>query len=548
MEADGFRLVQRGRTSRQRGTAEGADGGAGEDEDMGDVGSVQADADGAGGGAGTIDGGGANDADGADGVAEGPPDPSQLRQRWHDEVALVKKLARQGLDPQHPAMRAAYAARDAAEHEWRQHKDPAPLATRMGWAQRRYDRAVALQSRTRESLEELDKDYEQRKADLLEKLAVDKERTAKRRRELEVLQDEAGGERPRRRTEGDEGAIRRACEQTCAAMRQHVGPGLTALAEQLDTGSAAWTTLTGIVSTLNASHDALQHAVDCTGADAQRFDIGGDGDDDSAWSESHDLRAADAWAEGTTAAPAAGAAAAAQQQRQQRDSGAEAVDGCMAHRQQQLQQHVHWHPQWQPQPWYWQHQGYQGQAQHGHMADATDTRQQDAAQQAADSAGRYGDSGDDDTMGVHEWSRWGRDGWNADAGAKWQPCGHGKWQRSSWADAWESEQQGDHGAPLSRGEEAGEPSRKNRRLVGDGGGDAQAQAPTEQGGVGSADGAGAAAAAAAEADRTRSEMLSCIVARAIACGVQPVTPTGEDIQLLGTDQLAAWAAENLPSE
>ncbi len=418
----------------------------------------------------------------------------------------------------------------------------------MGWAQRRYDRAVALQSRTRESIEELDKDYEQRRADLLEKLTADKERTAKRRRELEDLQDEAGGERPRRRSEGDDGAIRRACAQTCAAMRQHVGPGLTALAEQLDTGSAAWTTLTGIVSTLNASHDALQQAVDSTGADAQRFNIGGDGDDDSVWSESHDLRAADARADGSATATAAGAAAAAQPQRQRRDTGAAAEDGCEVQHQQQRQQHAHWHPQWQQQPWYWQQQGHQGQVQHGHLADGAATWLQDDAPQAADGGGRQGDSGDDDTMGVQEWSQWGRDGWNADAGAKWQPCGHGKWQRSSWADAWESEQQRDHDAPLSREDEAGEPCRKNRRLVDDGGGDAQAQAPPKQGGAGSADGTGAAASATADAERTRTEMLSCIVARAMAVGVQPVTSTGEDLHLLGVDQLAAWAAENLPLE
>ncbi len=69
--------------------------------------------------------------------AEDEPEPTALRQRWQQEVGIVKQLARQGLKPDHPAMVAACEARDEAERKWRGAKSPAPLATRLGWAQKK---------------------------------------------------------------------------------------------------------------------------------------------------------------------------------------------------------------------------------------------------------------------------------------------------------------------------------------------------------------------------------------------------------------------------
>ncbi len=52
---------------------------------------------------------------------------------------------------------------------------------------------------------------------------------------------------------------------------------------------------------------------------------------------------------------------------------------------------------------------------------------------------------------------------------------------------------------------------------------------------------------ASEAARQHAEMLSHIVAAAINAGVQPLTPSGDELHVLDAQQLAAWAAENIPS-
>ncbi len=54
------------------------------------------------------------------------PSPSDLHQAWQGEIALVKRLRQQGIDDAHPAMLAACHARDTAERQWREAKDPTP--------------------------------------------------------------------------------------------------------------------------------------------------------------------------------------------------------------------------------------------------------------------------------------------------------------------------------------------------------------------------------------------------------------------------------------
>ncbi len=412
-----------------------------------------------------------------------------------------------------------HTARDEAEREWRRHKDPAPLATRLGWAQKRLDKAVTLQAKTREQLAELEKELAERKAALMERLDTDTERVGKRRRELDMLQAEAGGAAPRT-GRGDEAGdvIRQACEQTCTAMRKHVGPALTALAEQLDTGSDAWTTLTAIVSTLNESHDTLQQAVDkADGVDvdsrASRYHIYDDDEDASEWSESHDLPSGGHRGDGPQAMCTGNDGAAAAQPAAAAAAATDATDaaGWQVHRLHQQghqphhQQGTHWESRWRD--------------QHGEQR---------------------GDGGCGSTGMAEEqaWTQWTQAGWATD-GAKWMYCGHGKWQRSSWADDWEREQM-EVEAPPSGEEDAGAPQRKNRRVDGAGGSGRQQEpaAPT----------AAAAADSSASSDpaKAHQEMLTAIITRAVAAGVQPITHGGDDLQMLDIHQLSAWAAENLP--
>ncbi len=51
----------------------------------------------------------------------------------------------------------------------------------------------------------------------------------------------------------------------------------------------------------------------------------------------------------------------------------------------------------------------------------------------------------------------------------------------------------------------------------------------------------------ADAARQHAEMLAAVTSGAIAAGVQPITETGTELHLLDIHQLAAWAAEHLPS-
>ncbi len=140
-------------------------------------------------------------------------------------------------------------------------------------------------------------------------------------------------------------------------------------------------------------------------------------------------------------------------------------------------------------------------------------------------------------MEEQAWPQWVQASWATD-GTKWMYCGHGKWQRSSWADDWEREQM-EVEAPPSGDDDAGAPQRKNRRLDGAGGGGKQQEpaAPVADAADGSA---------SSDPANAHQEMLSGIINRAMAAGVQPLTHDGEELQMLDINQLSAWAAEHLP--
>ncbi len=468
-DADGFRLVQRRRPRPKPGTQENqaeVQCSDADDVDMDGEAEPESDAE---------DDGDAHDDEGA----EAEPEPTELRQRWQQEVGIVRRLARQGLKPDHPAMVAACDARDEAEKKWRGAKPPAPLATRLGWAQKKVDRAIAIQSETRHALEELDKDYKAKRSALQARMDEDAARVRKRRQQLQAVQDEAGGTgAQRRRGEGGE-----AVRQACNTIRLKVAPALAALAEQLGTGTEAWSTVNGLLSTLTSSQQVMEEALE---EGAPNFDIA-DGDE-SVWSESHELQEVFG------------------------DTGAQSGDGGGWQLQQQQQGT---HP-----PWQQHHQQYQ--------------QEQQWPQQ--DDQGHGAEGG-----GAQQWQGWHQANWTG--AQRWREEGHGHWTRTSWADAWEHE----HGADAEM-DEPHEPQSKHRRQGG--------AAYDSEGATGAGGGAPAAAGqsgqattqqqSACDGDRQRAEMLSHIMAAAIAAGVQPVTSTGDDLQVLDAQQLAAWAADNLP--
>ncbi len=139
----------------------------------------------------------------------------------------------------------------------------------------------------------------------------------------------------------------------------------------------------------------------------------------------------------------------------------------------------------------------------------------------------------DQAMGTGYW--WEDPGEQWQQTVRWEPRGHSKWQRSSWADSWEQE----------REEEAASedpPAAVRRRL------DPSVAAPAE--GVGGAPPTPPVdeAAEAAARRQQHAKRVAQVVQRAIDKGVQPITESGEELQLLDPQQLAAWVDEKLPGD
>ncbi len=383
-------------------------------------------------------------------------------------------------------MRAACAARDAAERAWRDSKDPAPAAVRLGRAQTKLDRAVALQADARRSILDEERAHKERMGTLQSALEECNERVRLRRAQLREVQREVGaggvnaGGSPQAR------AQRQAMHQVHRTICGEIGPTIEALVEQLDSSAPAWGALNGLLGKLSASKTALEEAG--AGQRTDHYDIGGgdhvDDEDEgvwdaqSDWSESHDLR---------------------ERQQERGQTGRRDV----------------------------------GEDDHGDHDDQWAGHQQGPWGGADDGGGDDFD-GDQD-MGTGDWwctnpRRWGD-------GARWQPSGHSKWRRASWADQSECDQ----GGP--GGEEDGPPPPARRRLEG---------AAKEQG-EGPAQGGGAAAAGGAQRDdpeaqkRLYEQRLDQIISMAISAGVNPVTSDGDDLRLLGPHQLDEWVSAHLPS-
>ncbi len=212
-------------------------------------------------------------------------DPVALRTRLEEEQATVRTLARQGIDAAHPAMVAAVAARDAAEDAWRAARTPHPVARRMGWAQQALDRALRSRDKVREELAQFDADTKERRSVIAERLGQTMERVAKRREALEALQEEAALDAPGYRKGQDTAEV---CSQLAGGMRQSIAPRVAALASALADGSEAQEQFNLLVAQLEGLQGKLdQHANDGDRC-CEEYDIAGESSE-TEWSESHDL-------------------------------------------------------------------------------------------------------------------------------------------------------------------------------------------------------------------------------------------------------------------
>ncbi len=389
-DADGFQTVQRRGWRKARGSQHVVEDGG----DGGGTGDAR-------GGHGDVVGGSDQvvEVEEADEGGEAPPTPNTLHRAWQNEVAMVRCLRKQGVAHEHPAMQAACAARDSAERSWRDAKDPAPAAVRLARAQAKLDRAIELQAEGRNALAEYEEVHRRELATLHDRIKEDGARVRLRRQQLEAIQAEvgAGGLGARARGEQCE-AVRRVHSSLCGT----VAPTISALIEQLDSSTPAWSVLNGLLGTLSESKAALESAFSATPG-AQRYDIADgagaededevwreDWDGGSQWSESHDLAACETGGRGSA----------------------------------------------------W---GRSGEAAADPLA---------ATPSGTAGVGKAMD--EDQCMGTEDWwdkaaSRsWG-------PAARWQECSHGKWARASWAESWEQEQEGQDYA-------AEQPAAARRRL------------------------------------------------------------------------------------
>ncbi len=281
VDPEGFQEVARRRGRKPPPAA--ADKGAArsdDDHDLDDVGT----------GDDHFDGNGDGDAqqDGDEGMDQ--PSVADLQRAWREEQALVKRLRDQGVHDEHPVMLAACEARDAAEQAWRSTKEPAPASVRLGRAQAKLDRALAMQADARSAMLATERELRERMSAHQATLDECAAKVRWRRQQLREIQEEvgAGGPEAAEAQRVQQEAIRRVHE----AITGEVGPTIAALVEQLDSEAPAWAALNGLLGTLAASKSTLEQA---TTQSAPRYHIGEEeerrGWDDtmSDWSESHDV-------------------------------------------------------------------------------------------------------------------------------------------------------------------------------------------------------------------------------------------------------------------
>ncbi len=447
---------------------------------------------------------------GDDGGAGEQPTVADLQRHWQQEIALVKRLRGQGLDEQHPAMRAACEARDGAERAWREAKEPAPISVRLGRAQNKLDRAIELQAEARTAVLAEERAHKERMAVLRSSLDECTSRVTLRRQQLQAVQGELGtqGTARTRTQQAQMQAIRKVHSTICA----EVGPTIATLVEQLDSAAPAWTALNGLLGKLQESKQELENVATEPGP-ADQFDIGDhDHDQDeehweraSEWSESHDVRGQH-WGHGGAARGTAC---------DQADDGDDELMGYCDYDSDRGH-----------------HTGYRGYGHYDNWGCVPRHR---------------GDGDQPQPMETGEWwdthnRRWG-------GAVRWQAAGHGKWSRASWADQLEQEDADADGA-------ADPPPPARRRLEAAdsqhaGGAETQQQqqqqcptAPTPA--EGGSTGGGQADEPAAAAKR-HTERINRIVTMAIEAGVTPLTEQGEELCLLDATQLEAWVAKCLPS-
>ncbi len=146
-----------------------------------------------------------DEAEGTEPAAES--DPRQLRANYEELSRAVRNLEKRGGFTQgSTALRALEEARDKAERAWRSAKPPAPLPTRMAWAESKLDKAATALTKARLAVDELDAAYEKQREFLYQQIHEAEAWYRWRQQQVDDLHNEAAEKAPARRgAQGSEG-------------------------------------------------------------------------------------------------------------------------------------------------------------------------------------------------------------------------------------------------------------------------------------------------------------------------------------------------------
>ncbi len=213
-------------------------------------------------------------------------DPAELKRRLDLEEATVRMLAREGMREDHPTMVAARAARDEAAEAWRASRTPHPIARRMGWAQRKLDRAIRSQEKAIEELAKFDEQVKVERSKLTEKLGEARDRVSKHKDALEALQVEASAELYSNKKSEKSNV----CAKLAGGLREQVAPNVAALAAAVTEGTEAHKQVSLLMAHLESLQSELEKHASGKDDGHEAYHIGDvEGPSEDEWSESHDV-------------------------------------------------------------------------------------------------------------------------------------------------------------------------------------------------------------------------------------------------------------------
>ncbi len=165
------------------------------------------------------------------------PTAEDLKGRWHQECRAVKALERMERDGPEPSasLVAARNARDRAEAEWRSALVPKPVAVRLGYAQKKMDRAQRAVEKAQLELQQFEEEAAQRREELQSAVDHAERRRQVRMDELDDLHREAGALAEGGSTRGQRGQP----DGGDRSLRSMVASEIQAFIETLEEGSEA---------------------------------------------------------------------------------------------------------------------------------------------------------------------------------------------------------------------------------------------------------------------------------------------------------------------